>query len=78
MRLLWDQLNTGLFAFVGTCDARGKGTYDEAVLAGRIRGMLGSLKATGGLMIFAAAVMQVPWVAGLIWVVPEVAYTSLT
>ena len=40
--------------------------------------MLGSLKATGGLMIFAAAVMQVPWVAGLIWVVPEVAYTSLT
>jgi len=76
-RLLWRQLNTGLFAFLGTSTIEGVATFKQEVLADKIHVMLSRIQVFGIVLLFCAVLLQVPWVLALITVAPKVAYDLL-
>jgi len=77
VRVMWESLNTNLFAYLASCDQHGVGTYEQSELAAKLHTMLGNLKATGAAMLLASVLLQVPWIATLLWVLPELTYVWL-
>ena len=65
-RLLWQFLNTGLFAFIATCDAAGIATYKREDLAIKVHAMIGKFRVVGLVFCICACGLQVPWVYGLL------------
>ena len=65
MRVSWRCLNTGYFSFRATCTRDGAHTYEQAELADKVEGMLGTIRMWGALMISIAIGLQVPWIVAL-------------
>lgn len=76
-RLMWKSFNTEIFAYQGSCNIHGQGTYDKEELVFKINEMLDSLKMSGAAMLLASALLQVPWIATFVWLVPELTYAWL-
>jgi len=77
-RILWRKLNTGYFAFLGTCDINGKPGHTDEELHIKLVKMLSHFKQVGLGMLLVAAVAQVPWIVALVSVVPRIAKETLT
>jgi len=76
-RLLWRQLNTGLFAFLGTAYRSGEATYRKKDLADAIAKMEGSFFVMGAAMVGLAIFSQVPWIVAMVHFIPKLTYDVL-
>ena len=79
-RMLWTQLNSGYFTFLGTCtydraDDKGRplpdgaATYVREDLADRIHNLTSNMRMWGAHFLLLAIVTQVPWVFALVYFV---------
>ena len=71
-RLLWRKLYAGEFAFIATCDAQGKATYEPSILHRKLKVLTKHFYATGASMIVLACTIQLPWILMLIYAVPDI------
>jgi len=65
VRVSWQWLNTGYFAYRATCTRDGTHTYDKEELADKVDGLLSWIRLYGALMILIALGLQVPWIVAL-------------
>lgn len=77
IRVCWNFLNTGFFTYIATCTSNGKHTYEEEVLAERVRGLLSKTRMFGFFMIVVACASQVPWIMGLYYFSTGLVYQKL-
>lgn len=66
VRLSWDHLNSGYFAFLATCKHDGTHTYDPEELAEKVRKMLMNMKTVGVALVIIALLAQAMWLAPLL------------
>jgi len=78
VRVCWNWLNTGHFAYLATCLADGTHTYNEDDLAERVAVMLGRMRLTGLCLVAFACASQVPWIYAIQHFVKDLAYNRLT
>ena len=72
-RLMWQWLNTGLFAFLGSSDAEGSTTVDEEELGRKIQAALRRLQVVGGVLVTIALLLQLVWIVPMASLLPELA-----
>lgn len=67
VRVAWEWTNSGQFTFLGTANLDGTKTYEEDLLAERIRRMLVTMRLTGVALILIAILGQTIWIFPLLY-----------
>jgi len=65
VRICWQWVNRGYFAYLATCDMDGTHTYNKADLADQVYALLGRIRTYGVGLVVMAVATQIPWIVML-------------